>query len=99
MTVPRQVQEIAADLGAIEPQDFDGVDGLEPLDRLCDEMLASGDVRACAPIVFHTMERLDGADLGVPGPLVHTLESWRGEIGVLAGLRYVFVRGMFRGST
>ncbi len=28
--------------------------------------------------MFHTMERLDGVDLGTPGPLVHTLESWRG---------------------
>lgn len=25
------------------------------------------------------MERLDGVDLGTPGPLVHTLEAWRGS--------------------
>ncbi len=24
------------------------------------------------------MERLDGVELGTPGPLVHTLETWRG---------------------
>ena len=28
--------------------------------------------------MFRAVERLDGVDLGVPGPLVHTLETWRG---------------------
>jgi hypothetical protein len=28
--------------------------------------------------MFRTMERLDGVELGTPGPLVHTLETWRG---------------------
>ncbi len=82
MTMPRQVEEVAADLQSLEPQDFDdadtGFDGLEQLDRLCEEMLAIGDVQAFRTILFHTIERLDGAELGVPGPLVHTLEGWRG---------------------
>jgi hypothetical protein len=79
--MPRRVEEVAADLEAIQPEHFDCdcADGLERLDRLCDEMHAIGDARACAPILFHTIERLDGVDLGVPGPLVHTLERWRGE--------------------
>lgn len=34
---------------------------------------------ACAPVMFRTMERLDGVELGTPGPLVHTLETWRGR--------------------
>jgi hypothetical protein len=29
------------------------------------------------------MERLDDADLGTPGPLVHTLESWPGRYETL----------------
>jgi hypothetical protein len=28
--------------------------------------------------MFEFMERLDASDLGNPGPLVHTLEEWRG---------------------
>ena len=28
--------------------------------------------------MFRTMERLDGVDLGTPGSLVHTLETWPG---------------------
>jgi len=41
------------------------------------------DASACAPIMFRTMERLDNVELGTPGPLVHTLESWRGEYETL----------------
>jgi hypothetical protein len=80
--MPRRVEEVVADLEALEPQDFDcadtGTDGLEQLARLCDEMRAIGDVRSWAPALFHTMERLGDAELGSPGPLVHTLETWRG---------------------
>jgi hypothetical protein len=46
-------------------------------------MLAVNDPAACAPVLFRTMERLDGVDLGTPGPIVHTLESWRGSYEVL----------------
>ena len=80
--MPRRIEEIAADLEALEPPDFDdhstGPDGLERLGRLCDEMLALGDISSCAPALFRTIERLGDADLGSPGPLVHALESWRG---------------------
>jgi hypothetical protein len=41
-------------------------------------MRAVNDPGACAPVLFHTMERLDGVELGTPGPLVHTLETWSG---------------------
>jgi hypothetical protein len=34
------------------------------------------DPAVCAPVLFRTVERLDDADLGSPGPLVQTLESW-----------------------
>ena len=79
----RSVAEIAADLGALTARDFDFDDvdarGQERLVELCDELLALDDPAAGAPVLFDTLERLDGADLGAPGPLVHTLESWLGR--------------------
>jgi hypothetical protein len=78
----RHVAEIAADFDALTPHDFDyanaGARGWERLDELCDEIRAVNDATTCAPVIFRTMERLDGLELGAPGPLVHTLETWRG---------------------
>jgi hypothetical protein len=78
----RHVAEIAADLDALTPHDFDyanvGARGWKRLDELCDAMRAVNDPATCAPVMFRTMERMDVVDLGSPGPLVHTLETWRG---------------------
>jgi hypothetical protein len=80
--MPRNVAKIAADFDALAAQDFDyansGAIGSERLSELCDEMLEVNDPIACAPVLFRTMERLDEVELGTPGPLVHTLESWPG---------------------
>jgi hypothetical protein len=80
--MPRRIEEIAADLEALESQDFDGTrarfDGMDRLSQLCEELRAIEDVQACAPVLFRTMERLGETELGSPGPLVHTLETWRG---------------------
>ena len=80
--MPRSVVAIAADFDALAARDFDyatpGARGWERLDELCDEMRAVNDPAACAPVMFRTMERLDGVELGTPGPLVHTLETWHG---------------------
>ncbi len=80
--MPRHVAEICADLDALTARDFDyanaGARGLERLDELCDEMRELNDPSATAPVMFRTMERLDGVDLGTPGSLVHTLETWPG---------------------
>jgi hypothetical protein len=80
--MPRNVAEIAADLDVLTAQDFDfantGARGWERLDELCGEMRAVNAPAACAPVMLRTMERLDGVELGTPGPLVHTLETWRG---------------------
>lgn len=78
----RTLSDIAADFDSLTASDFDEwittANGWERLDQLCDEMLAINDVAACAPIMFGVMERLDQSRLGTPGPLVHTLEKWRG---------------------
>jgi hypothetical protein len=80
--MPRQLGEIAVDFDALSADDFDypkpGARGLERLYELCQEMRALNDPAACAPILFRTIERLDGVELGTPGSLVHTLESWSG---------------------
>jgi hypothetical protein len=85
--MPRSVSQIAADFDALAAIDFDysnvEADGWAKLDRLCDEMRGLNDAVACAPIMFRTMERLDNVELGTPGPLVHTLESWPGEYETL----------------
>lgn len=79
----RRLEEIAADLNALTARDFDYANvsarGWERLDELCDELRELNDPAACAPVLFCTMERLDGVELGTPGPIVHTLESWRGS--------------------
>jgi len=79
--MPRPLQEIAADFDALTDSDFaDGnVTGIERLRLLCDELRAIDDVKTAAPIMFRTMERLNNDDLGSPGSLVHTLETWKNQ--------------------
>jgi hypothetical protein len=85
--MPRHFDQIAADLDALTARDFDyanlGSAGCDRLYHLCDEMREINDASTCAPVMFHTMERLDDIELGTPGPLVHTLESWRGAYEAL----------------
>src|SRR5215204_1805903 len=74
----RRLEQIAMDFDALTKSDFGvGADGLDRLDQLCSEVRKLG-VKAGAPLLFRTMERLGDADLGTPGPLVHTLEAWKG---------------------
>ncbi len=79
----RTIEEIVADFDLLAARDFDyanpSANGWDWLQHLCDELRAINKPMVCAPVLFHTMERLDGADLGSPGPLVHTLEIWRGH--------------------
>ena len=78
----RAFNEIADDFDSLTASDFDwstsAPAGLDRLFKLCDQMLAINEVDKCAPILFGVMERLDTSDLGNPGPIVHTLEEWRG---------------------
>ncbi|MFO0938293.1 MAG: hypothetical protein U0798_17445 [Gemmataceae bacterium] len=81
--MPRNVAEIAADFDALSSHDFDyannGARGWERLDELCDELQAVSNPVECVPVLLRTMERLDDVELGTPGPIVHTLENWRGK--------------------
>ena len=77
----RSVAEIAADFDALTTADFDFAPGTSGWERTrCALRRNASGERSCGvrTVMFHTMERLDGVDLGTPGPLVHTLESWRG---------------------
>jgi hypothetical protein len=83
----RSVDEIADDFDALTAGDFDYANtdakGWERLEELCDEIRAVNNPAVCAPGLFRFMERLEGVDFGTPGPLVHTLEGWRGGYEVL----------------
>jgi hypothetical protein len=78
----RQFEDIVADFDALNARDFDDTNpsaaGWERLYGLCEEMRTVNAVGICAPVMFRTIERLDDVELGTPGPLVHTLEIWRG---------------------
>jgi len=77
--MPRSIADIIADFDALSAADFNpSAGGIHRLYELCNEMEAISDVEQCAPVLFRTIERLDEVDLGSPGPLVHTLESWKG---------------------
>jgi hypothetical protein len=74
----RTLEEVRTDLDKLSPSDFDysnaDARGLERLNQCCKEMMEYS-TEVAAPILFSTMERLDGCDLGSPGPLVNALES------------------------
>jgi hypothetical protein len=78
----RDFTEVAAELQALEAVDFDGMrldaSGSEQLDAICTELAGRDDPQQWAPLLYAFMERLEAADLGSPGPLVHTLETWPG---------------------
>lgn len=70
-------EEIIGGLRALEVKDFayDGseVNGPERLEQLTDALLELPERQCAVPELFGAMERLAEADLGSPGPLVHTL--------------------------
>ena len=79
----RTIEAIAADFDTLNDGDFDPAstiaNGWQRLETLCDELRVIDDPAKCAPVLFRAIERLDNEELGNPGPLVHTLESWRGR--------------------
>jgi hypothetical protein len=77
-------EDIIAGLRTLRLPDFDNNNtearGQERLYGLTDALIAAPDVppEAAIPEVFGVMERMPAADLGLPGPLVHTLEALKG---------------------
>jgi hypothetical protein len=77
-------EEIIAGLRTLRPSDFDENNvearGRERLYELTHALRATpgGPPEAVIPELFGVMERMPDADLGSPGPLVHTLEALKG---------------------
>jgi hypothetical protein len=86
--VNRSLTGIAAELEALTPLDFDpmnvNADGPDRLRAICAELVERDDPERWALPLYSLMERLDNADLGSPGPIVHTLEAWSGYPLLLA---------------
>lgn len=81
--MPRSFDQILAGLAALKAEDFDsriaGFDGKERLHELTEELMMLPRPERGVPALFDVMERMPDADLGSPGPLVHTLEQMRGH--------------------
>ena len=81
--MPRTFDQILAGLAALKAEDFDchtpGFDGNERLHELTEELMTLPQPERGVPALFDVMERMPEADLGSPGPLVHTLERMRGH--------------------
>lgn len=76
----RTFEQILAEFAALKPTDFDDeAEGILKLQGLTNELMTLPQPECAIPAIFDVMERLSGADLGSPGPLVHTLERMRGH--------------------
>jgi hypothetical protein len=75
-------EEIVAGFRALQASDFDyeniNAHGPERLSELTDALMSVPEPERAVPEMFSVMERMPEADLGSPGPLVHTMERWRG---------------------
>ncbi|MBQ1040780.1 MULTISPECIES: hypothetical protein [Micromonospora] len=84
----RNLTGIAAELEALTLLDFHpmnvNADGADRLQTICAELVERDDPERWAPLLYSLMERLDDADMGSPGPIVHTLEAWSGYPSLLA---------------
>ena len=81
--MPRTLEQILAGLAALRAEDFDyhtpDFDGNERLYALTEELMTLPQPERGIRAMFDFMERMPDADLGSPGPLVHTLERMRGH--------------------
>ena len=82
-------EQIVTALRTLRTSDFDDNNvearGRERLYELTDALTSTpgGPPDAAIPELFGVMERMPDADLGSPGPLVHTLEALKGYEGEL----------------
>ena len=74
----RSTQEIIAELNAFQPSDFEEDwlgEGWEHLYTVCAELADTLHPEHGAEALFALFERLEGKNLGSPGPIVQTLEK------------------------
>src|SRR5689334_5693735 len=77
--MPRSFDQILAGFAALELSDFaDEQAGINKLNDLTDELMASPQPERAIPVMFAVMERMPDTYMGTPGPLVHTLEQMSG---------------------
>src|SRR5262249_15217200 len=91
-TASMTYDEIISGLDALRASDFDdsNIDarGREKLYELTDAIMSLSSPERAIPALFAVVERLPDADLGSPGPLVHTLERLPGyERGLMRSAR------------
>ena len=76
-------EDIVAGFRALQASDFDDENtsarGRERLAELTDALMSVSEPEQAVPEMFRLIERLSDAHLGSPGPLVHTMERWRGR--------------------
>ena len=78
--MPRTIDQVLADFGALQPSDFDNeAAGISKLYGLTNELMALPEPERAIPALFAFMERMPSTELGTPGPLVHALEQMRGH--------------------
>lgn len=86
-SMPRPLAVVLSELNGLAALDFDysnpSARGLERLGELCDELVALNAPAESIPAMLGVIERLDDIDLGTPGSLVHTMETWRGSYETL----------------
>lgn len=74
----RSTQEVISELNAFQPGDFEADwlgEGWEHLYDVCAELSDTPYPEHGAETLFALFERLEGKDLGSPGPIVQTLEK------------------------
>jgi hypothetical protein len=81
--MPRTIDQLITGLAELKAEEFDyrtpGFDGNERLYELTNELMTLPQPERGIRALFDVMERMPDADLGSPGPLVHTLERMRGH--------------------
>ena len=81
--MPLSFDQILAELAALQPEAFDlkRLDsyGIERLNALTHDLMLLPQPERAISALFAVMERMPVAEMGTPGPLVHTLEKMRGH--------------------
>jgi hypothetical protein len=69
---------VAQRLRELKPEDFETSHGMSELEEIVQELKEDPNPGSAIVPLFDVLERLDGADLGAPGPIVHFHEKTGG---------------------